>query len=293
MNADTDNLKRAVVSLFSQSGDLFDVKMAVDSLVDTTTNIGDVGARVDYMVDVVKAMAGDDAQSATLLTALRRYLYESGPWNDHKPYQYDLDDPLGTKPENRLLEHYLITRRGNCVTMPMLMVIVGKRLGLEMTLAEAPLHVFVKYTDDDGTVWNLEATSGGGFTRDIWYRKHLPMSDRAIANGLYLRALSREETKALAASLIVDHELEAGRTENAIAVSDVILQHYPSFAYVLVKKGTAYALLIRRELADKYDLVEDIPAEVRTRADEWLRQNRLAFAHAEALGWSAANEAPR
>jgi len=66
-----------------------------------------------------------------------------------------------------LLQRYLTTRRGNCITMPILFLALGQRLGLTMTLAEAPLHVFVKYTDDDGAVWNLEATSGGGVTRDV------------------------------------------------------------------------------------------------------------------------------
>jgi regulator of sirC expression with transglutaminase-like and TPR domain len=116
-------------------------------------------------------MAGKDADSASRLVALKRYLYESGPWNDNKPFQYDLDDPLGTKPGSRLLQRYLTARRGNCITMPILFLTLGQRIGLNLTLAEAPLHVFVKYTDASGKVWNLEPTSGGGFTRDQWYRQ--------------------------------------------------------------------------------------------------------------------------
>ena len=102
-----------------------------------------------------------------------------------------------------MLQRYLTTRRGNCITMPILFLALGQRLGLTMTLAEAPLHVFVKYTDDGGVVWNLEPTSGGGFTRDAWYRKKLPMSDKAVANGVYLRPLAHEEATAL-----IDSEIE-------------------------------------------------------------------------------------
>lgn len=135
-------------------------------------------------------------------------------------------DPLGRNPANKLLTRYIRTRLGNCVTMPLLATILGRRIGLKMTLAAAPLHVFVKYTDDSGTVWNLEATSGLGFTRDIWYRKELPMTDSAIGSGIYLRPLSEEENVALMATSLIEHDMKiTHRPENAIIIADVILRH--------------------------------------------------------------------
>lgn len=272
-------------TLFASGRDLADVKLSVDHMVDPSTNVQAAKIMIDGMAADVKAMAGENAKSAEKLTALKRYLYESGAWNDNRPFQYDLDDPLGEKPANRLLQRYLTTRRGNCITMPMLMMFVGQRLGLKMTLAEAPLHVFIKYADDDGAIWNLEATSGGGFTRDVWYRQKLPMSDKAVANGVYLRPLSHEEAAALITSFLVEHQIEMGGFEPAIAVSDVLLRHYPSFAYGLVKKGSAYSGLLRRELAGKYTRMEDIPADLKAKADQWYGENMQAFAKAEAMGW--------
>jgi regulator of sirC expression with transglutaminase-like and TPR domain len=200
-------------------------------------------------------------------------------------FSYDQTDPLGTNPVNRKLSRYLETRRGNCITMPILMLFVGKRLGLNMTLVQAPLHLFIKYTDDDGKIWNLEATSGGGFTRDVWYRQKLPMSDEAVANGVYLRPLSHDEAVAVIGSTLVEHALETGNYENAIAISNVLLKHYPNFAYLLAKTGSAYGGLLHRELAGKYTRMEDIPVELKAKADEWYRLNGEAFAEAEALGW--------
>lgn len=282
---DSAQLQARTEALFEQGRDLLDVKLSVDQMVDPTTNAQAVTSMIDRMADDVKTMAGGNAMSAETLTALKRYLYEAGAWNDNRLFQYDLDDPLGEKPANRLLQRYLTTRRGNCITMPMLMLFVGQRLGLKMTLAEAPLHVFVKYIDDDGAAWNLEATSGGGFTRDAWYRQKLPMSDKAVANGVYLRSLSHEESAALIASFLVEHQIDAGAFENAISVSDVLLQHYPTFAYGLVKKGSAYRGLLRREVAGKYTRMEDIPADLKVKADQWYGQNMQAFAKAEAMGW--------
>ncbi|WP_440408446.1 transglutaminase family protein [Neorhizobium petrolearium] len=278
-------VQRQVEALFEPSRDLLNVKLAVDAMVDPSVNTTAVRSMIDRMAAEISAMAGKDADSTAKLDALKRYLYESGPWNDNRSFQYDLDDPLGEKPANRLLQRYLTMRRGNCITMPILFLVLGQRIGLTMTLAEAPLHVFVKYTDEDGKVWNLEATSGGGFTRDAWYRRKLPMSDRAVANGVYLRALSHEEATALIAAFLIEDHIAKGEFESVIAVSDVLLRHYPNFAYGLVKKGSAYSGLLRRELAGKYTRMDDVPPEMKAKADQWYGQNMEAFAKAESLGW--------
>ncbi|MBX5065039.1 transglutaminase family protein [Rhizobium lentis] len=274
-----------VEALFMPERDLADIKLTVDHMIDASVSIEASIGQIDRMAADVRAMLPDNATGAETLATLLRYLYEPGDWNGGSAFSYDQTDPLGTRPINRRLSTYLETRRGNCITMPMLMMFLGKRLGLNMTLAQAPLHVFIKYTDDDGKTWNLEATSGGGFTRDLWYRQKLQMSDEAVANGVYLTPLSHDEEVALIASTLVEHALEKGDFESAIAICEVLLSHYPNFAYLLAKLGNAYGGLLQRELAGKYNRMQDIPTALRAKADEWYRLNGEAFAKAEALGW--------
>lgn len=278
-------LQADVEDLFQPGRDLAEIKLSIDRMVDPSVNTSAGLAAIDRMAASVKAMLPDEASSSEKLAALKRYVYEAGTWNDGKPFQYDLSDPLGEKPASRKLIRYLETRRGNCITMPILFLLLGERLGLRMTLAEAPLHLFVKYTDDGGQTWNLEATSGAGFTRDLWYRQKLPMTDIAVENGVYLRALSRDEMIATMAAFLIEHHLETGSYEEAIAVADVLLRYYPNSTYVLAKKGTAYYRLLEREVIGKYTRAEDIPPDLRTRADIWYRENTIAFDRAEALGW--------
>ncbi|KQU79352.1 hypothetical protein ASD00_36520 [Ensifer sp. Root31] len=282
----SNDFNRNVEALVTQPDrDLAAIKLAVDGMLDPSVDVGKEAAKIDEMSKRLADMIPPGASEADKLQYLRQFLYEAGPWNDNRPFEYDLSDPLGTHPDNRKLSQYLATRRGNCITMPMLMMFLGSRIGLNMTLAQAPLHVFIKYTDASGTTWNLEATSGGGAARDLWYRQKLPMSDTAVSRGTYLRALTREETVALIASPVVDHLISAGEFEQAVAVSDVLLRHYPTFAYVLAKRGTAYGGLLKREVIDKYRRSADIPPDLRARADDWYRQNLASFARAEALGW--------
>ncbi|PDT27230.1 hypothetical protein CO660_24445 [Rhizobium sp. L9] len=274
-----------VEALFMPARDLADIKFTVDHMIDASVSIEAGIAEIDRMAADVKATLPSNADGAETLATLRRYLYEPGAWNGGSAFSYDQTDPLGTRPINRRLSTYLETRRGNCITMPMLMMFLGKRLGLNMTLAQAPLHVFIKYTDDDGETWNLEATSGGGFTRDVWYRQKLPMTDQAVANGVYLKPLSHDEEVALIASTLVEQALENRDFESAIAICQVLLKHYPNFAYLLAKLGNAYGGLLQRELAGKYTRMEDVPPALRAKADGWYRLNGEAFAKAEALGW--------
>jgi regulator of sirC expression with transglutaminase-like and TPR domain len=212
-------------------------------------------------------------------------LYQPGPWNDNRPFAYDQSDPLGEKVQHKLLSEYLKTRLGNCVTMPTLFMIVGRGVGLHLTLTDAPLHMLVRYTHAGLPTLNVEATSGGGFARDEWYRQKLSISDRAIQTGLYLRTHTDRETIALMATTVLDYLLTVGRNEDAIKVADEILAADPKDGYALVKKGSANAAIMKAEFYDKYPTPSVIPATLRPRYLELAAANKKAFEDAEALGW--------
>lgn len=270
-----------------------EVELAIDRFVDPTADIAAAQAEVDAVVATLERMLATlapdaAATSAERMQTLRAFLYRPGWWNGGRPFQYDISDPFGQNPESRLLSHYLATRKGNCVSMPMLFVVLGERLGLDVTLSTAPLHVFVKYRDDaTGKTYNLETTSGAGGARDAYYRDKMPMSDAAIENGVYLKTLTRRETIAVMATTVLDHLLDTGRYDEAIEVADAILEAYPTHAYAFVKKGTAYARLLKREFIEKYSTERDIPPALLPRALALHRANLEAFRQAEALGWTA------
>ncbi|MEM9523561.1 MAG: hypothetical protein AAF982_06145 [Pseudomonadota bacterium] len=162
-------------------------------------------------------------------------------------------------------------------------IIPGQRLGLDVTPALAPLHVPVKFTDDRGVTHNLEATSGAGRARDQHYRNLLPVTDAAVANGVFLTPLTREQSVALIAVVLVEDLLRRERYHDAMAVADILLEHYPIFACAMVKKGAAAARLPKS--AFPYATLRAVPAARRPHAARLLRINRNAFERAEALGW--------
>ena len=178
--------------------------MAFDRIIDPSLAADAALREVGRLATRAAALAGHNATDAAKLAAARRVIYESGAWNGNRPFSYDYADPLGRNIRNKLLSTYLATRRGNCVSMPILMLLVGERMGLNLSLSTAPLHVFVRYTDPAGREMNLEATSGGHPARTAWYRQNQPMSDRSIESGLYMRTLTRREVVALMADVVME-----------------------------------------------------------------------------------------
>lgn len=277
-----------VAGILSRPDDQLDygrAKLAFDRIVDPSIDADATLARIDRLAREAETLAGAGASPAAKLSALRRVIYERGPWNGNRPFSYDHDDPLGRNVRNKLISTYLATRRGNCVSMPILFLIAGERLGLNLALSTAPLHIFLRYTDESGREINLEATSGALPARLIWFRKYLPMSDRSIESGLYMRTLTRREAVAHMASTVLDFLMGESRFQEAADVAQVILRNYSRDGYTMVQLGNAFAALQRVEFVERFPTPAAIPASLRERYLSLVQGNRRAFQAAEALGW--------
>lgn len=265
--------------------DYLEAATTFDGLIDKDSNIAATNATVARLVDAARQMAGPKPNDSYKLSATRQAIYVAGAWNYNRAFSYDLDDPLGQHINNRLLSTYIQTRKGNCVSMPTLFLIVADKIGLNVHLATAPLHLFIRYTDPSGVDHNLETTTGGHEARTEWYRKNLPMTDRSIESGAYMRTLTKRETIAEMATTVMDYLLDQRRYQEAIDVADVILGVVPRDAYTMVKKGSALAGQLQVEFIDKYPNPATIPATLRPRYQMLAAANAKAFKGAEALGW--------
>ena len=277
---------RHILRQSEQAIDLARAKLIIDKQIDPRINIEANLKAIDTMVAEINVMAGFNASNRVKLRTLRYYLFESGEWNNYSPYQYDLDDPKASRIQNVLLPSYLASKKGNCVTMPFLFVILGQRLGLDMTASTAPQHFLAKYKDDVTGAWyNLETTSGGYPMPEVGYLEQMPLTDRAIANGIYLQPLTKKETVAVMTRALIQHYMALQEFEQVITISDLILEYYPKDAEVMVNKSSAYAGLMNKY----YPKNQPAPNQMTERYISYLQylsqNNRLWFAKAEALGW--------
>ena len=276
---------RAILSAPEDRLDYARAKLALDALVDPSSDPEATMAELDRMARKAKHLAGPGADSSAKLDALRKLIYASGPWNWYRPFAYDHSNVRGANIRVKLISHYLETRLGDCVSMPILFLILADKLGLDIALASAPNHLFLRHRQANGHVVNLEATSGAMPARDIWLRQVRPMSDRSIETGLYMRTLSRREGIAAMAISVLQYLGEARLHEETIAAAEAILEHNPRDGLTLANLGNAYERMMRRDFLDSYGSPLLVPIALRPRYQFLWSRNHAAFAKAKALGW--------
>jgi regulator of sirC expression with transglutaminase-like and TPR domain len=265
--------------------DLATAKLTIDHLIDPSFDVEATLHQINRMAKEVSWAFRPGMTDMDKLYLLKNYLYEKGEWNGSQAFRYDLDDPLGTNINNKLLRNYLASRKGNCTSMPILFVVLGDKLGLDMTIALAPLHVLVKYTDaNSGIIYNLEATDKAQIADNSYYIKHTPMTQQAINNGVYLAPLSKKETVAVMATILNEYYEQTAQYEKSMALADLVLTYHPNDVYAMIKKGNAYYELQQKEL-HAYSSQNEIPPIHMQYINQLGYLNQQMFAQAEALGW--------
>lgn len=263
-------------------------KIALDALIDSNSDSQNVRAEIQMLAMQVREAVGDvNPSDAELIQVMREVIYISGPWNAYNAFSYDFDNPQGRLARDKSLQNYLTNRRGNCVNMPLLFMAVAEELGIEgMSLTTAPTHIFIQYQDPDSDqVIHLEATSGALPQRIVWQRQVLPMTDRAIETGMYMKRLNRREMIAVLAEVLLQ-DLNA-REEHAerYEVARLILREFPQYDVALLHLQHSAHVIIQNEYMAFYPTSDHIPLAERARFEELAHAvfttERLLFD----LGW--------
>jgi regulator of sirC expression with transglutaminase-like and TPR domain len=291
-SADTDLATiRQILQSPETDIDLARAKLTIDHLIDPSIDIDRTRLQLDAMASDLRSMLPAGASRRLTMDALRFHMYKASPWNANRPFTYDLDDPFGENVRNKLLTTYLATRKGNCVSMPLLFIILGQKLGVDVTAAEAPNHVFVKYRDDEGTYYNLEATSGAGFTRDLWIRQQFPMTDESITSGIYMRPLTKKETVVVMVGTLLEFYGKQGMQDQRIALAKVALEYSPKDVSLILHEHQAYLAKWKQDFTSMYPTPSDIPTEKRPLFMDYEGRMDALYQQAYALGWRPPDQA--
>jgi hypothetical protein len=274
--------------LFATPDDKLDLavaKIRIDKLIDPSINVYATIHQIKRMANTVKQAQTPNMSEQDKLLSLSAYLYESGNWNNNQPFAYDLQDPLGETLKTKMLSTYLNTKQGNCISMPILYMLMAEKIGVEnVTLSTAPLHVFVQHRDNKGNTYQIETTSGGGFVNKDYYRRKADIKNKAIKNNVYLSYLTKKESLAVMSMLLVEYYEETQQWQTSIDVANLALQHYPNYAYAMVKAGNGHQRLLNQTLRQVRAKGFYTDTE-KQQMDNHYQQNNHWFASAENLGW--------
>lgn len=275
---------RAILQKSEKEIDLARTKVSIDHMIDPSIDIETTLKKLDTLADEVRSKLTPNLSNLAAAQLLRDHLYTSGSWNNHQPFRYDLDDPLGSNIHNKLLSTYLSTKKGNCVSMPFLFIILGQKLGIEMTASTAPEHFFVKVADGQGGYVNFEATTAG-VKSNASYQRDSAITPEAITNGIYLQPLSKKETVVVMTSTLNEFYAQQNYIGNRIALSDLAMEYYPKDVTAMLHKSSAYYRIMKQRFIDKYPTLFHIPAAEGQLYNALGYQINLWRAKAEALGW--------
>lgn len=289
-SADFSDTLKVLLSVEENQVDLAWSKIVIDSLL-SDIDQERTSENIQNLAEEAKAMAGPFASDQAKLAALRKVIYETGPWNQGRPFSYDFENPNGRLARNKTLQEYMHTRKGNCVNMPILFMLVGERMGLEMNITTAPRHVFVQFKDtESGEVIHLEPTSGAYPQRVAWQRKVLPMTDRAIETGMYMKRLSKREQIVVMAETLLQALTEQENHPERIEVSELMLEVMPQFDIALLHRQDAFQIAIETEFQSKYPSPDQIPADIYPVFAQFARARDAALGRLHSLGWQPAQD---
>ena len=213
----------------------------------------------DYLAARFEKFFGYLTDPDQRLRALNTFLYQKGYWNDSIAFEYDSHDVQGLKRDNRFINGYLARKKGTCVTMPMLYLILAERLQMPMYAVRAPNHFFLRYLPQNVSLnWeaNVEATSGGGFSSDEDYTIDMKIPKEGIRSGMYLRTLRKKEYLASLLLLNVAEYIELKDLSKAQHYAELAMHYDSTLATAVWANGLVHykhAICLQEQMASEID----------------------------------------
>ncbi len=104
-------------------------------------------------------------------------------------------DYNATDSRNLFIHGVLDGHGGTCVTMPVLYIAVGRRLGYPLKLVEAYQHLFARWDEPGGERFDFECTCPGfgAVDADHFLERPIPIPAPLRNRGIYLRSLPPRE----------------------------------------------------------------------------------------------------
>ena len=187
--------------------------------------------------------------------ALIEYFFNPWSGNWQKPFTYNFED--FENPEDftcQFVSRVMRTHQGQCRSLPYYYKILAEAIGAEAYLAHAPLHVFIRYRDDDDLFpedWvNVEITSHQ-LQPEFWILEHSGITERMVESGLYMRPTTDRETVAAQLSdLAMAYREKYGVYDDFTWLcTDKSLEHYPQRPNSWLIRGKTLEQALLHQLA--------------------------------------------
>jgi hypothetical protein len=174
-------------------------------------------------------------------------------------------------------------RWGSCSSLPVLVTAVARRLGYPVRLAKNRRHIWARWDDGQGLIFNIEASNPAGMTveSDEHYLTKMfgPLNEVEMRSGLYCRSLNPAEEFALFLKSRVWCLTDMKRPEETLHWSARALQLSPDDPH-FSKCAYDAAILALRKRFQRKNLTQPLPSDSEPHQLEFKLNELLSEAEA-------------
>jgi tetratricopeptide (TPR) repeat protein len=192
-------------------------------------------AAIDLLSRRVLAYTLGTQDPGRAVAAFIRVLFEE------EGFVYDDD---ARDPENYLLERVLSRKRGNCLGLTVLCMIIGERLGIPIGGVYVPTHCFARY-EGNGRRINIETAEKGADRKDAWYAEKF----RLRGDSPYLSTLGKREILGVYLQSLGGAYSRRGREAEALRLYKESKAFYPGLPGAYYNEGVSHQRAGRLEEA--------------------------------------------
>lgn len=177
----------ATLALPEDKIDLTETLLLISRHWDPALDTGPLKQTLDQLTESARRQLQGNPSPKETVGILRKVIHQEGG------YRYtDALDPAGmpVNPAELFLHGLLQTRRGYCMNLSLLYLILGERLNLPLYGVPLPNHFFVRYDSPEYRV-NIEATEGGTAFPDSFYEQRFGVT---IDSKYFLSNLGKKKT---------------------------------------------------------------------------------------------------
>ncbi len=142
--------------------------------------------------------------------------------------------------QTSLLPWVLQQRRGSCLGLAGLYLVLAEALGLPLQGALLPGHFFLRYQASDGKRLNIELLKQGQLRELAWYQDRYPIPENVSA---YLRPLSAAEIQSLFRFNLANAYRQGKKYRQAARNYQAVIKQFPDFAEAHANLGLVFQLL--------------------------------------------------
>ncbi|MEM6299594.1 MAG: hypothetical protein AAF740_12975 [Bacteroidota bacterium] len=162
--------------------------------------------------------------------AIFMYMTQEVPENNGQKCTYNFEDFLGrTDYANTFVTRAAQSKKGNCLSLPLLYKCIADKIGAEAKLTLGPYHTWIRHINEEGGWTNVELTSGQ-LPSDGLMMTELGITMQAVKSGAYFKPLSDRETVAfLLTQLSNAYENSFNKLDDFTdKCAELSLKYYPS-----------------------------------------------------------------